>query len=286
MVANVNNGVAIDQFEPKNAKTNKNTPKKGKLTKDSKKKEISKKRKLEQPSTSTQNQNSEANRVQVAQTRDKPRSHTEVVLNDGEHIIKIDVDKGEDNFGTESEDSNEDVPQVSPEPPMTRKINAIDQANNNTNVGKTAEIFEEGEIYETNEPNASRKEKEVANRVAEFNPEIREQIIGEAVSRMESVFERSGIFETASLIKKHFSSKNSNILEMPTITDDNQSEIMIYCNAVQNLCGKRISSLSEDDNLNDTSDDNNDFNNSMTNPNLSQLQHEKLMDATLITESR
>ena len=99
-------------------------------------------------------------------------------------------------------------------------------------------------------------------RDAENNQDEKEQWISEAMNRMQDLIHKSGIFETASLIKKHFGgsgkddlpySSMENEINLTDKNTDDQSVVTIYQNALKDLVGKRDSTSSEDDSPVDTS---------------------------------
>ena len=96
---------------------------------------------------------------------------------------------------------------------------------------------------------------------SEMFEEVRGQVVDEAVTKVQDLIKNSGILETASLIKKHFGEQgkihtmtNSGV-ETDENKDESQSEITIYHNAVVNETVKRVSTSSEDETPNNTSDE-------------------------------
>ena len=66
----------------------------------------------------------------------------------------------------------------------------------------------------------------------------KEEIVDAAVARMEDLFKKSGIMETASLLQQHLK-RGTNFQVTNQNSDDGQSEVTVYRNAVRNLIPKR-----------------------------------------------
>ena len=157
-------------------------------------------------------------------------------------------------------------------------------------VSDVEEIMED-EVSKNNNAVVSASAETVVELVHKGNLQNKEkeEWIGEAMSRVEDMFNRSGILETASLIKQHFGQQNQNKEKGKNITHvnnfnmsnleqadrivDSQSEVTIYRNAIIDQTeappSKRFSSSSEEEDV--LGNVNTQENEGMTNVNLREL---------------
>ena len=173
------------------------------------------------------------------------------MIEDGQ-IIQIKVrKKGEDNFGTESENSEDE--EVNLKPSESKNNNAtrnLERGEISQSDEETRAICKSTNLFSTNRASGNEGAQVHMLQATDFKA----QVIDETVSRVQDMIDRSGILETASLIKRHFGGKDSNVINTPIVKDnetiqrdDNHSEITVYHNAVKKETEKRESTSSEEE---------------------------------------
>ena len=184
---------------------------------------------------------------------------TQVKFCEGDHIVKMCVDRNEDIFrdGLESDEEGEIMEESSQK--------------NNTSVSRIEDPVTPVHSQDISQDISNVNHTPLAKR-RRLCEEEKQEVIGVAVDRavgkIQDIMDKSGFSEAASLIKQHFGStakgrnKQQNVKKRAKFIEPNSSEITIYHDAVEDLKNqnkgnpdylKRISSSSEE--LINTSDE-------------------------------
>ena len=235
----------------------------------------------EDSSAVTRNSKERKTNRQTNRNRTTSRRATEVRFTEDDQEVRMEVSDNEENeLDADKASSDEEDPEIIL---GSSQNNFRDSFNNNATI--TREL-EEGEVEETEQPRPSTSNEPKKIKKRRLDDAEREEVIGETLSRVQQIFDKSGFTETASLLRQHFAKEGKIITEdpsklitkeVPMVVSDNQadpksqgsrSEETFYKNAVMDETNlpidriinvdngaKRISSSSEEGELINTSDE-------------------------------